>query len=551
MSSASGKLRVFIANLVWLASCIPGWIAFHFASKNVQKTQTRILSRIIKANRSTQFGRKHHFKSMKNPDDFKSIPMSDYENYSNEIDCIKNGEPAVLTSEPIELLQPTSGSTHATKLIPYTRTLRNEFKAAIDPWIASLYFNNPKLLLGRHYWSISPSTKCPAETNCKVPVGFADDSAYLGSIQRRLAQTLFAVPAELSRVADHNSFEYLTLLFLSREKNLRLISIWHPSFLTVLLNSMTRNIDQIRRDIETGSIDKSLRIDAELRSRIESRLKSNPTRARELAAIDFSSQSWPQKVWPDLRVISCWTDGNSEPWLSELKAAFPRATIQGKGLTATEGIVSFPIGRDGNKVCAIGSHYLEFIDETGGVFNSWELQSGKDYSVVLTTGGGLYRYRLHDVVRVSGSYRQAPILDFISRDNLISDLVGEKLDARHVEASIHRVEAKIGSAFNFAMLAPEQHHVRAGYILFVESNTSPDPNLIADNMEIELGRNYHYRHARDLGQLAPVRVLIINENAAEIYRAYLIKKGMKAGDIKFHALSRNRDWMEAFRPTPP
>lgn len=424
----------------------------------------------------------------------------------------------------------------------------NEFKAGIDPWIASLYLNCPTLLWGRHYWSISPSTPCAADEKCKVRVGYADDSEYLGPLQRRLAQALFAVPPELSRVADHNAFEYLTLLFLCRETNLRMISIWHPSFLTVLLNSLQIYLPLIIQNIESGAIDSGVLIESDLRGRLESQLPASAARAKELAKIDFFKSDWPQSVWPGMRVISCWAGENSEPWLNELGSMFPRVKIQGKGLTATEGIVSFPIGRDGKNVCAIRSHYVEFIGATGGVHHAWELESGKEYSVVLTTGGGLYRYRLHDIVRVSGFYRQAPILEFISRDNLVSDMVGEKLEGRHVEASIRKIETAIGCRFQFAMLAPEQENGRAGYILFVETRagSEPDYKKIASMLDEELSRNYHYRHARNLGQLGPIRIFKVNGNGADIYRRRMIEKGMKAGDIKLQMLSKDCRWESIF-----
>jgi len=40
-----------------------------------------------------------------------------------------------LTEEPVLLLEPTSGSTSAKKLIPYTRGLQREFSSAIGKWL--------------------------------------------------------------------------------------------------------------------------------------------------------------------------------------------------------------------------------------------------------------------------------------------------------------------------------------------------------------------------------------------------------------------------------
>lgn len=548
MSSPPGKLRVFLSNLAWLLACLPGWLVFHFASRHVRWAQRRVLARILEKNSSTEYGRKYQFESISTPENFRKVPLTKYEDYIHKIEAIKNGRAAVLTSEPIQLLQPSSGSTAATKLIPYTQSLRREFKAAIDPWIASLYLTFPSILFGHHYWSISPSTPPPADPAAKVRIGFADDSEYLGFVQRLLTRMLFAVPPQIARVSNQDAFEYLTLLFLCREKNLRLISVWHPSFFTVLLKALPDHLPSLLRDIESGTITSRLDLDPDLHNQLASKLSPCPARAEELAHIDTEATSWPQVIWPRLRVISCWTDGISEPWLSELAKYFPQAKIQGKGLTATEGIISFPVGQSGQRVCAIRSHFMEFIDPaTEKIYNLWEVETGKEYSIVLTTGGGLYRYRLHDRVRVTGFFNQAPCLEFLSRDNLVSDMVGEKLNARHVEECIHVIENKLGQRFKFAMLAPLQDGGRVGYVFFIETDGGYiDFQQIADLMEDELRRNYHYHHARSVSQLEPLRIFQIARNAEAIYRRRLISRGMKVGDIKFQALSTDPSWINEF-----
>lgn len=549
MSNPPGKFRVFLANLAWLLACIPGWMAFLLASRNIKRTQWQLLARILKRNSATAFGREHHFESIATSEGFGALPLSEYDDYLDAIEAIKSGKPAILTRHPVEILQPTSGSTAATKLIPYTRALSKEFKAAIDPWIASLYLAFPSLLFGRHYWSISPSTPPPVDPDSLVRIGFADDSQYLGVIERMMTSVLFAVPQEISRVADQEAFEYLTLLFLCREKNLRLISVWHPSFLTVLLKALPGHFPALLRDIESGTINPGLRLDPGTRGKLVSHLSPRPARAGELSQIDTTVPDWPQAIWPRLRVISCWTDGVSEPWVSELAKYFPQAFIQGKGLAATEGIVTFPLGKTGQKVCAIRSHFLEFIDTaTGKIHNAWEVEAGKEYSIVMTTGGGLYRYRLHDLVRVTGFFKQAPCLDFLSRDNMVSDLVGEKLSARHVEESIRRMEMTLGCGFEFAMLAPLHEGDRVGYVLFLkhDGGSELDFERVACLVEEELRRNYHYHHARNLSQLEPLRVFRIDSDATMNYRSHLIGKGMKAGDIKFQMLSTDCTWMNVF-----
>lgn len=548
MNSGCDRVRVLLANLLWWFACLHGWLAFRRAARNVQRTQTKVLARILKCNVSSAFGRQHRFAAIRNPDAFQAVPLSDYEDYAAPIAAIRTGRTTVLTRDQVVLLQPTSGSTAATKLIPYTRALQNEFQAAIDPWIAALYLAHPGLLLGRHYWSISPTTPASTPSTGAVRVGFADDAEYLGAIQRLLARWLFAVPSEIAQVHDPEAFAYLTVLFLLRERNLRLISVWHPSFLTLLTKAVATHLTAVAHDLESGTVTDSIQLPADLRRTLNTRLGAHPVRAKELRAVDQTRVDLPGCLWPQLRVISCWTEGRAEPWLTGLRRQFPRAVIQGKGLTATEGIVSFPLGTAVGNVCAVRSHFFEFSEAaTGKILRAWEVQSGGEYSVILTTGGGLYRYRLHDLVRVTGFYNNTPCLELISRDNLVSDLVGEKLNVRHVEASIRIVEKRCGIQFVFAMIAPMLEAQKAGYVFFIQTS-EPDLDFcrVGALMEDELNRNFHYHHARGLSQLQPLRVFHVAGDAAAAYRQGLTNKGIKMGDIKFNALSADTGWLCIF-----
>ena len=75
------------------------------------------------------------------------------------IDRIGRGEANVLTAEPVRMFELSSGSTSASKMIPYTATLKAEFQRAIAPWIFDLYARHASLRGGPSYWSITPVTE--------------------------------------------------------------------------------------------------------------------------------------------------------------------------------------------------------------------------------------------------------------------------------------------------------------------------------------------------------------------------------------------------------
>jgi hypothetical protein len=476
--------------------------------------------------------------------------LAEYEDFATNIAAARRDTPFPLAAETPGLLEPTSGSSSAPKLIPLTHSLQREFAAAIQPWIAWLYLAHPRLLFGHQYWALSPSTPPPPRTNApdhSIPVGFSDDADYLGVAGRFLSRRILAVPPELHQVADRETFALLTLFFLLKERNLRLVSVWHPSFLTLLIDALPRHLPALLPAIHRGSLPGADSLAPELRRRLAARIRPDPRRAAELAALDLPTH--PEHIaraWPRLAVISCWTGERSEPWLGQLRSRFPQAAIQPKGLLATEGVVTLPTGCGKRHPCAIRSHVLEFIDtENGRVLPVWQLESGHEYSVVITTGGGLWRYRLHDRVRVTGFCHATPCLEFLGKDNLVSDLVGEKLDERHVAEALAAAAKETGQRPCWSMLLPDASPGRGppGYVLLLErppdAPLSPaDGQRWADAVERHLRRNYHYDHARQLGQLRPLRILPVS-NGLAAYRAARESCGTRAATLKPSRLDPN------------
>ncbi len=543
------SLATFAANVLWFVSCLPGWIRFQFALRHPQRAQEKVLRRLLRQNRGTAFGLRHGFADIRTPEDFAAcVPLAEYDDFAADIAAARRNAPFPLAAETPLLLEPTSGSSGKPKLIPLTPSLQCEFSAAIQPWIAWLYLAHPRLFFGRQYWAVSPNTLPPHRNNVSpdsIPIGFSDDADYLGAIGGFVSRKCLATPPELRLVADPDAFRLLTLFFLLRDANLRLISVWHPSFLTLLLDAIPRQWPALLRMLRTGDLPAS-GLEPDLHHRLVSRASPDPRRAGELESLDLPAH--PEHIartWPRLEVISCWTGDRSEPWLARLRALFPRATLQGKGLLATEGVVSLPTGGDHLRPCAIRSHYFEFIDpETGTALPAWRLQSGREYAIVLSTGGGLWRYRLHDRVRVAGFCRATPCLEFLGKDNLVSDLVGEKLNERHVAEALSVAQSTTRIRPAFAMLVPDARGPNAapGYALLLEM-PAPVPSEMeirrfAETVETELLRNYHYDHARNLGQLGSLRPVRIRAGTPS-YLAFREHRGNRIGTVKIPALDMN------------
>src|SRR5262249_43828862 len=140
-------------------------------------------------------------------------------------------------------------------------------------------------LHGPGYWAVSPAQTRQQVTPSGISVGFADDSEYVGGFQQRLVRSVMAVPSSMRHSRSMDEFWYGTLRHLVTRDDLRLISVWSPSFLTLLADELCRHSDRLQEE-EPG---------------LKSALRARTPAERHT------------RLWPRLRMISCWADGNSGP----------------------------------------------------------------------------------------------------------------------------------------------------------------------------------------------------------------------------------------------
>ena len=329
---------------------------------------------------------------------FETLPIVTYDDLVPWIERIVAGESDILFAGRPVAYERTSGSSGAAKLIPYSAEGLRDFQRSVLPWLIDTVKTFG--ITGRAYFAISPATR-PPESIGSVPVGLPD-GAYLGDDVARVLAEVSAVPFEVGAITDVARWRDVTLRHLANARDLELISVWSPTFLLRLLDDLDD----------------------------------------------------PVKLWPRLKLVSCWASAASKPFATELAARLPHATLQPKGLLSTECVVTTPLG--------ITPHgYFEFDGD----------------EVIATTASGLYRYRTGDLLRDG---------EFIGRKGIVSDLVGEKLTEPFVASCLHDVRG---------YLFPDGR----GYVVASEGPVD------LDDVERRLCANPQYAYARKLGQLAPLR----------------------------------------------
>ena len=474
---------------------------------NVRRVQMDYLGALLSRNAGTEYGRRFHFDRLHTYRAFaRAVPLTTYEDYAPYIEKIANGAGNILTQEPVLLFEPTSGSSGGRKLIPYTASLKAEFQRGIRPWLCDLYTRVPGLCAGKSYWSITPVTQGKEFTPCGIPIGFEEDTAYFGKLEGRLMREIMAVSGNVKFVRNMEQFWHSTAVQMLTCGTLSMMSVWNPTFLSILCSYI--------RD-HAGSLARTL------------------SRTVDPARLQAARDERFDRVFPDLRLISCWADGSAGEDAAALQGRFPGVLMQPKGLLATECFTSFPlIGETGARL-SIFSHFFEFRSlADGSIFTADALAPGI-FELIVTTGGGFYRYQTGDLVEVLGTFPDhPPVLKFLRRKGISSDLCGEKL----TEGFVRGVCKNLGIAGEFCLLAPDGK----GYTLYTSARISPDV------LETALCESYHYKYCRKLGQLSPAKVIRVSGDPARNYLERLNADGMRLGDIKPAFLSPKPGWGHYF-----
>lgn len=529
------RLTVGAANLAVASSATPGTWAWWTGIHQLRKTQARIWEKIRNRNAMSDYGRQYRFDAKPTLTDLRHLPIMT----GDDLVTLSQHHRS-LTSDPILRHIATSGTSGGRKDIPYTASLLAEFQAGLDPWLASLYVRYPSLLAGCAYWQITPVIKEDKLQPNPMSEESSDDTEYLGRSRAAIMRQVMAVPNRVAIASNLETFQWQTIQHLGQRRDLTFISVWNPTFLMLLLDAVPSLIGKFVDHLRTTGDDRRA-------SEVQRIFQGWNGDHQQL---DADGRTWPERLWPQLRAVSCWADANAAQPAKVLQDRLPHVTIEPKGLIATEAIVTFPWQRD-RHVLAATSHVYEFLPDdrpTDQPRLADELEYGRQYRVIVTTGGGLYRYALGDIVEVTGFVRQCPTLRFIGRHDGVVDLVGEKLSPIEVQTAVNAVLNELGAAVRFWMVAPDRYLTgQHGYTLYLQTDAPLAAKRCSAAIDDRLRQNPHYAYARTLGQLIPIGVFGIDPSANP-NSIYVLQRSFsqQLGTIKPPVLDQRTDWSTVF-----
>jgi hypothetical protein len=489
--------------------------AFELATRSPREVQEALLLDILHRQADTAFGRDHHFPAVRSVADFRrNLAVSPYEYFEPYLARVRRGErDALLAQGKIHMFALTSGTTATRKFIPVTDSYLADYRRGWNLWGLKLFRDHPAI-------KFRPIVQMSGDwdefrTESGVPCGAV--TGLTARMQKRVIRWMYCVPACVGRIKDPRS-KYYTALRLSIPRDVTLLISANPSTVINLARTGDQEKESLIRDIRDGTLAADLDLPAEVRQEIARKLAPRPDRARELEAIvSRTGTLYPRDYWPDVLTLGNWMGGSVGAYLRHYPRYYGERTLRDIGLIASEGRMTIPFA-DGTSagVLDVTTHYYEFIPEAEGnspnptVLGAHEVEEGGRYFILLTTSYGLYRYHIHDLVRVTGFHNATPLVEFLSKGAHFANLTGEKLSEYHVTHSMAEVLARLDLTLTAYALAPCWDDELPYYGLFVEEGDLPMSGAgqaLEAALEARLyAMNIEYAAKRDSGRLGAVRL---------------------------------------------
>ncbi len=527
--------------------------AFDGMLRDPEDAQIARLAAILDNGVGSAFSREHGIEHCKGPREvrlvnLRALPIRTHADLLPWLDRMEAGEPDVLTRGPVRHLVETSGTTGRPKHLPVTDPWIASCNLAQRLWMLGLLRDDEPLAGGKALSIISAAEH--ARSPSGIPIGSNTGRMFLAQPWWTRLKT--AVPYPVCQIADPELRAY-TLLRHALGKDIRSWTTANPS--TILLYS--RRLQTWWEDLRADAVDGTLRrgpaaaLSPAERSALAQGLRRVPSRL-------LGDDPHPARVWP-LRRINCWTGGSARFFLDKLPEALGAdIPVREVGIHASEGVFAISVD-DGDPVAWLAGHFLEFReldapehDPRGpvstlwgsepehGIRLAWELETGREYELIVTTEAGLWRYAMGDVVRCTGWLGRVPRLVFVRKAGAFLNATGEKLTEDQVLAAAKRAFPG-ATAVCAATEWTDPPRVVVGLECAVpprsggrwhggpEAGAGGDGGAFDRELQTE---NLEYASKRESGRLAPARVVALPAGTFARWRSEKIAAGAPEAQVK-------------------
>ncbi len=518
------------------------------------------LRELIARNAESGIGRDHKFATLRTAEEYRrAVPIRGYEGHEPYIARVRDGETSALFGPGTEVLMfaMTSGTTANPKTIPVTRESLEAYRTAWRIWGIMSFDAYPRMMAR----GLRPILQLVSNWRERTTSGGIPCGAITGltaAMQNPLVRSTYCMPPATMGIKQIEA-KYYTALRLSAYRDLGTIFAANPATLLGIARLGDREKETLIRDLRDGTLDRRFDVPEDVRRALRYRIgiKRRKTARRLEGIVERTGRLLPKEMWPRMDFVGNWTGGTMGAYLRLYPDFFGELPVRDIGLIASEGRFTIPI-ETGTPAGLLDykHHYFEFLpeDQVGReepeTVEAGDLVEGRNYFILPTTAGGLYRYHIYDLVRCVGFHGRVPLLSFLSKGSHFSSVAGEKLSEFQVVAAVDAATAALGLRLK-AYLALPRWGEPPRYELLVESDDIAEgeaSSRLAEEVERQLSKqNLEYEDRRSTRRLGAIVIRRIAVGSwVEFQRRRLAKSGGTAEQYKQPCLLPDLQVIEEF-----
>ncbi|KAI3971645.1 hypothetical protein MKW92_049942 [Papaver armeniacum] len=439
---------------------------------NADEVQNQVLSEILSRSANVEYLQTHGLNGHTDRKTFKKvIPIiNNYDAIKPYIErIITNGNDtnsssaAILCGQPVTKLFCSSGtSSGVRKQTPVTQDDTNRrwfFRSLLMP-VVSQYI--PSLEKGKSMYImiVRPEVKTPGGLSVSSSTtGFYNCKQFQDQLLLKTdPYNNYTSPIETILCEDSNQSMYSQLLCGLYQNDL-VFSVGAPyaSCFTLVIGYLQEHWTRLCSDIRTGNVDDNQKIIVQPNPRLADLIEAECKRSQ-------LSSSWEgiiSRLWPNAKYIETIVTGSMSqyiPAIDFLSSGLPIVCATYSTAECYMGINLNPLSRPSEVSYTLipTMAYYEFLpllndqrsnnncntlDEAQKekkLVDLVEVKLGKDYEIFITTYTGLYRYRVGDVLRVSGFKNSAPQFNFICRSNTLLSIDVDKTSEIELQNAVNK-----------------------------------------------------------------------------------------------------------------
>ncbi|OIS97314.1 PREDICTED: probable indole-3-acetic acid-amido synthetase GH3.1 [Nicotiana attenuata] len=530
-------------------------------TRNADAVQERVLNEILTRNSQTEYLKRFKLDGVSDRETFKTkIPVVTYEDLQPEIQRIANGDRSpILSAHPIsEFLTSSGTSAGERKLMPTIKEEldRRQLLYSLLMPVMNLYVPGLDKGKGLYFLFIKSETKTPGGLLARPVL----TSYYKSEHFKRRPHdpyNVYTSPNEAILCADSFQSMYTQMLcgLYEREQVLRLGAVF-ASGLVRAIRFLQLHWPQLAHDIRTGTLNHEI-TDPSICERMGLVMRPN-SKLADFIADECSKENWEgiiTRIWPKTKYLDVIVTGAMAqyiPTLDYYSGGLPKACTMYAASECYFGLNLNPMCKPSEVSYTIMPNmgYFEFLphdpnssrDSIRNLVDLVDVKVGKEYELVITTYAGLYRYRVGDILRVTGFHNSAPQFHFVRRKNVLLSIDSDKTDEAELQRAVENA-SKLLKEFNTSVVEYTSyadtktipgHYVIYWELLMKDLNNSPSDEVLNKCcLAMEESLNTVYRQGRvACNSIGPLEIRVVKNGTFEELMDYAISRGASINQYK-------------------